>query len=106
MSVDEDRLRRDLWRPPTEARPARPSLRVADHTRWILALVASLFLPGVGQLLNRSWWKALAVFVIWTAAWVTHLKPVWMVACLYAGIEAGLSSARRSRDRHAETVSA
>jgi len=56
------------------------------------ASMLSLFLPGAGQLLNRTSRRAAIVFVIWLFAWITHLTPVWTVICLYAGIEAGITA--------------
>ncbi len=66
--------------------------------RWVVAVVgASLLLPGAGQLMNRDWGRAAVILVVWTAASITHVWPVWTIACLYAGFEAGWTAMKRRR---------
>lgn len=58
----------------------------------ITVVLASLFLPGAGQLMNRMWGRSAVIFTIWMAAWVLHIVPIWTLACLGAGFEAGWSA--------------
>lgn len=94
MESDEDAALRAVWRPPAAEIPAPTRYRVA---RAIAATAMSLFLPGAGQLLNRTWLRAAIIFVIWAAAWVTHLAPVWIAMVLFAGVDAGWTASRIPR---------
>jgi hypothetical protein len=100
VDPDEDSVSRAVWRPPAaEVEPA------ARHrvVRAIVATALSLLLPGAGQLLNKTWTRAAIIFVIWVAAWVTHLKPVWMFMVLFSGFEAGWTAARQRPRRPDDT---
>lgn len=97
MVDDDDKFAEAVWRPPTaEASIATDTKRPSGL--WVLAVVlASLLLPGTGQLMNRTWRSAAIIFVVWTAASVTHLVPVWAITCLYSGFEAGWTAMKRRR---------
>ena len=93
MPTDEQDFVAQIWKPPSPAKPESPAPRRSGL--WIAFVVtASLFLPGSGQLLNRTWLRATVILTIWFLAWLTHLTPVWTLICIYAAIEAGITAAR------------
>lgn len=103
MVDDDDKFAKSVWRPPA-AEPSVVTDSKPPSGLWVLSVVlASLLLPGAGQLMNRTWRSAAIIFVVWTAASVTHLVPVWTITCLYSGFEAGWTAMKRRRevlDRH------
>ncbi len=90
----DDAFAAQVWKPPAHE-PQEVSARPPSVVRVTAAALGSLFLPGLGQLMNRTFGRAAIIFVIWLAAWITHLSPVWTIICLYAGIDAGIVAARR-----------
>lgn len=91
--LDDDELAAKLWKPPHDAQPVVEEGR-RSVLRVVAAITASLLLPGAGQLMNRSFGRAAVVFVLWCVGAVFHIRPVWVVLCFYAGIEAGITAAK------------
>jgi hypothetical protein len=85
-----------VWKPPSES-------GATTHARtsgwWVVATItASALLPGAGQFMNRDWRRATFVLVVWLAAWIFHVSPIWKLMMLYAMVEAGIVAARRRRE--------
>lgn len=86
--------------PQDSATISRPFSR-SDGLRIAATTAISGLLPGSGQVLNRTYRRAAAQFVIWAAGWITHIQPVWLLTCLYSMCEAGWTAvelARAKRD--------
>lgn len=80
------------------APPIRPVQPNTNDSSPPLVGLASLILPGLGQLLNRNFWKAGAfafgVFLLWGTGlgWIVHI---------WAGIDAARSALSNERKRQA-----
>lgn len=97
MVDNDDELASAVWRPPVEQPFVVLDAKPPGRLRILAVVLASLFLPGTGQLMNRTWCSAAIFFVVWVASWVTHLSPVWKITCLYAGFEAGWTAMKQRR---------